>query len=130
MSKPVILCVDDEIGILKSLERCLNLGNYEVLRALGAEEALQLLEERSGKVDVIIADQRMPNMPGDEFLKRVKGRFGRIPSIMLSGYAELEPLMRAMGEGEISRLVAKPWDNRELLRIVDGMIRDSQGDGR
>lgn len=121
--RSVILCVDDEVCILKSLERSLLLEKYEVLTAKSGMEALQILEVREGQIDLIIVDQRMPEMTGDEFLKLARHRFGPITSIMLSGYADLGSLMRAINEGEIYRFIAKPWDNNELLSVIRSALR-------
>ena len=126
MSQHVILCVDDEPGILKSLDRCLTLDNYEVIQAPGGDEALRILEERSGQVSLIIVDQRMPTMMGDEFLKKVRVKYGPIKAIMLSGYADFAGLVSAVNEGQIFHLIQKPWDNKELLKIVRTTIFPEQ----
>lgn len=123
MDKIIVLCVDDEIGILKSLERCLHLEGYEVVQALSGEEGLRRLEERGGHVDAIIADQRMPNMAGDEFLRHVRERFGRIPSIILSGYADIEDMQNRQ---DLFQLVAKPWDNHKLLHAVASLVQGAR----
>ncbi len=122
--KAVILCIDDEVSILKSLERCLVMSGFEVLTAKSGAEALLVLEARGGRADLIIVDQRMPGMTGDEFLKASRDRFGPITSIMLSGYADFSSLMRAITEGEIYRFIAKPWDNNELLSIIRSALRN------
>lgn len=121
--KRSILCVDDEAGILRSLERCLLLAGYEVLKAASGVVALEILDERRGHVDLIIVDQRMPQMGGDEVLRVVKERYGVIRSIMLSGHADVDSLMRAVNAGEIYSFVAKPWDNEELLGVIRSAVR-------
>ena len=122
MSKPVILCVDDEPGILKSLERCLVLENYDVVLACGGEEALQAVDARAGKIDLMIVDHRMPQMTGEEFLKRVQDKYGPIKAIMLSGYTDFETLIRAVNAGQIFYFIQKPWDNKDLLKVVNAAI--------
>jgi DNA-binding NtrC family response regulator len=122
MSKSVILCVDDEMGILKSLERCLVMGGYEVVLACGGEEGLRALEAREGRVDMIIVDHRMPNMAGEEFLARAKEQYGPLKAIMLSGYADFETLVKAVNEGLIFYFLPKPWDNRDLLKVVGAAV--------
>jgi DNA-binding NtrC family response regulator len=122
MGKAVVLCVDDEPGILKSLERCLVSENYEVLVACGGQEALQLLEARGGRVDLMIVDHRMPLMTGEEFLTRVQDKYGSVKAIMLSGYTDFETLIRAVNAGKIFFFMQKPWDNKDLLKVVHAAI--------
>jgi DNA-binding NtrC family response regulator len=123
MESQVILCVDDEPGILRSLGRCLSSEGYEVLQAACAEEALKVLESRFGKVDLIIADQRMPRMQGDEFLRLVNERYGKRRAIMLSGYADVDGLSRVISDGRIAKFIAKPWSNDDLLQAVRSVLK-------
>jgi DNA-binding NtrC family response regulator len=122
MQKPVILCVDDEPGILKSLERCLMFDNYEVVLACGGAEGLQALEARQGRVDLMLVDHRMPLMTGEEFLTAAQQKYGPIKAIMLSGYTDFETLIRAVNAGQIFYFIQKPWDNKDLLKVVHAAI--------
>ena len=114
--KKTILCVDDEESILNSLKRMLALEGYNVLTARGGEQGLEMLSKE--KIDLIIADQRMPKMMGAEFLRRVREKRPEIVSIMLSGYSDFQSLVTAVNEGEIFRFISKPWDKEELLKTV------------
>ena len=125
--KQVILCIDDEQSILKSLERCFLSAGYLVLKAESGAEALKILEQNAGKVDLIIVDQRMPQMTGDAFLKAAREKYGRFTAIMLSGYADFESLVSAVNDGEIARFVSKPWNNQELLETVKTILHRSAG---
>lgn len=122
MKRPVILCVDDEPNILKSIERSLSLGDYDVILSSSGAEALQLLEERQGAVDLVIADYRMPLMTGEEFLTEVQKRYVPIRAIMLSGHTDSDALMRLVNSGKIFYFMVKPWDNEDLLRAVNAAI--------
>jgi adenylate cyclase len=122
MHKPVILCVDDEPGILRSLERCLSLENYEVVTAGSGEEALKVLEGRFADISLMIVDQRMPQMMGDQLLRSVQEKYGPVKAIMLSGYADFEGLVRAVNDGHIFHFIQKPWDNAHLLKIIRAAI--------
>jgi adenylate cyclase len=122
MQKYVILCVDDEPGILKSLERCLVMDHYEVFLGCGGEEGLRILEARGGRVDLMIVDHRMPGMTGEQFLSRVQEKYGAIKAIMLSGYTDFETLIRAVNAGQIFYFIQKPWDNKDLLKVVHAAI--------
>ncbi|HAG81849.1 MAG TPA: hybrid sensor histidine kinase/response regulator, partial [Cyanobacteria bacterium UBA12227] len=93
MNKPVVICVDDEQTILDSLEIELqkSLGDeYLIETALGGEEALELIEELiedNYEVVLVISDQIMPNLKGDELLKRVHEISPTTLKIMLTGQA-------------------------------------------
>lgn len=125
MSRSVILCVDDEPGILKSLERCLVMGDHDVVLACGPEEGLQVLATRGGRVDLMIVDHRMPGMTGEQFLGCVQERYGLIKAIMLSGYTDFDSLIRAVNAGRIFYFMPKPWDNQDLLKVVNAAIDTS-----
>ena len=108
-----ILLVDDEANITSALKRTLRRDGYNILTANSAEEGLNLLADN--KVGVIISDQRMPQMTGVEFLRKVKALYPKTFRIVLSGYTELESVTSAINEGAIYKFLTKPWDD-ELLR--------------
>lgn len=112
-----ILVVEDDRSVLDTLVRILHLDHFEVLTALSAEEALQVLDQH-GEVAVIIADQRMPGMSGTEFLCETIGRFPNTSRIILTGYTDIESLVEAINSGRVYRYITKPWDTRELRLTV------------
>ncbi len=124
MSKPLILCVDDEIVILDSIKRQLKkeFGNsylYDV--AESAEEALELineLQEYHIDIIVIVSDWLMPGMKGDEFLIQVHHKFPQIIKIMLTGQADNEAVERAKTLAKLHRCLYKPWDGQELVETI------------
>jgi len=106
-----ILIVDDEPGILESLE--LTLGSeYRVFTAETGERGLEILERED--IALVIADQVMPGMTGVEFLEKVLERNPRAVRMMLTGYADMTSLVRAINEGRIYRYVPKPWEPDHL----------------
>ena len=119
-----ILCVDDEQQVLSSLERMLRLKSYEVLTADSGAKGLEILEHEH--VDVVIADQRMPEMTGSEFLRIVREQYPNTVRIMLSGYSDFESLTKAINEGEIFRFVSKPWDMEELYEVIDLALQQNR----
>jgi two-component system response regulator HupR/HoxA len=106
-----ILIVDDEEAILESLEFTLE-DDYRVLCAGTGAEGLEILERED--VALIIADQVMPVMTGVEFLERAIERNPRAIRMMLTGYADVGSLVRAINEGRIYRYIHKPWEPEEL----------------
>ncbi len=107
-----VLIVDDEINVLKSLERVLRNEEYSVLTAGSAEEALDVLQTRP--VDLIISDISMPGMNGLELLKTVKEKYSTVARIVLTGHGEAPVVIKAVNEGEVFRFITKPWDNEEI----------------
>jgi len=108
-----ILLVDDEENIISSLRRLLRRDGYQILTANGGAEALELLARN--EIDVIVSDQRMPNMTGVEFLRRVKTIHPQTVRMVLSGYTELQSITDAINEGAIYKFLTKPWED-DLLR--------------
>lgn len=107
-----ILYVDDEQDNLSTFE--LNFGDdFNVVTALGPEEALKVLEGRT--FAVIVADQRMPGMTGLQLLAR--GALQQSPpvGVLLTAYREVDVLAEAVNSGTVWRYIQKPWDRRELV---------------
>lgn len=108
-----LLLVDDEENILSALKRLLRRDGYHILAASSGLAALELLA--SNPVDVILSDQRMPQMTGVEFLRRARTIHPDTVRMVLSGYTELQSITDAINEGAIYKFLTKPWDD-ELLR--------------
>lgn len=113
--KPCILFVDDEPRILTTM-RILFRRSYDVLVATSGAEALELM--RSNAVDVIVSDQRMPEMTGIELLRQARELRPNAMRVLLTGYSELNAIIGSINEGEIFRFVNKPWSNEDLQDTV------------
>jgi putative nucleotidyltransferase with HDIG domain len=111
-SEHTILFVDDEVNILKALQRLLRTDDMKVLAASRASEALELLERHPAQV--VVTDQRMPEMTGVDFLAHVRERYPDVVRMMLTGYTEIDVAVDAINRGEIYRLITKPWNDDEL----------------
>jgi CheY-like chemotaxis protein len=124
MSKPVILCVDDEEVVLDSLK--IQLKNffadqylYEV--AESADEAMEVIEElnlEDKPVIVIVSDWLMPGIKGDEFLIQVHQKFPKVVKIMLTGQADEAAIARATQYANLHRCLHKPWTGEELIETI------------
>ncbi len=112
--RPSVLVVDDEPRILSSMTALLE-DEYSVLTSTNAESALTLLEDE--QVLVIISDQRMPGLNGDEFLAKARN-ISRATRILVTGYLDISALVSAVNHGQIYTYVAKPWDPIELRVAV------------
>ncbi|MEI9938668.1 MAG: PAS domain-containing protein [Pseudomonadota bacterium] len=115
LAKERVLLVDDEPQILTALEDLLG-DDYTIFKSETPERALNLVHENSD-IAVVITDQRMPKMNGDEFLRQI-GEDSRALRIMVSGFADLPAVLRAVNEGKVYAYVTKPWDEEDLLRKV------------
>ncbi len=107
-----ILCVDDEANIINSLRRLLRNDGYGILTATSGAEGLELLKEND--VQVVISDQRMPEMSGIEFLSAVKEQYPDIIRIILTGYTEVDSITEAINKGQIYKFFLKPWNDQNL----------------
>jgi PAS domain S-box-containing protein len=109
-----VLVVDDEPRILTSITALLE-DDFSVLTSTSAETALSLLAHQ--QVAVIIADQRMPGLTGDEFLAKAKD-ISEATRILITGYTDINALVRAVNHGQIYTYVAKPWEPVGLRLLV------------
>ena len=108
-----VLCVDDEVNILRSLKRLLRKEDYRLLTASSGEQGLEILKENA--VNLVISDQRMPGMSGIEFLARVKEGYPDIIRAILSGYTEVDAIMDSINRGHIYKFLLKPWNDQNLI---------------
>lgn len=115
-SARTILLVDDEANITSALKRTLRRDGYNILTAHSGAEGLDLLT--TNEVGVIISDQRMPQMTGVDFLRKVKALYPKTFRIVLSGYTELESVTSAINEGAIYKFLTKPWDDEQLRNNI------------
>ena len=106
-----VLFVDDDEAILRSLERGLLDEPYNKLFVKSCKEALEILQRE--EVHVIVTDMRMPEMTGLELLRIVRNEHPHIIGMVLSGYQDTT-LKMAVGQGEIFRLITKPWKLGEI----------------
>ena len=116
-----LLLVDDEAAIRSALARMLRADGYRILSAASGQEGLDLLAVN--RIQVIIADQRMPGMSGTEFLSRVKELHPETVRIILSGYTDLAVVTDAVNRGSVYKFLTKPWDDADLRRQVREAFR-------
>lgn len=114
MSKPekiTVLYVDDEENNLISFKALFRI-KYNILTAISGDEAINVL--KNNNVNVIVTDQRMPNMTGVEFLEKIIGDFPYPTRILLTGYADMNAVIDAVNKGKIFHYLTKPWNEEEL----------------
>ncbi len=113
--KAKLLFVDDEERIVNLL-RTMFRADYEVVTATSGRQALELIA--SGDIDVIVSDQRMPEMVGIELLSEVRKRSPATMRILLTGYSDLAAIVGSVNDGEVFRFISKPWDHEEIKGII------------
>lgn len=115
-NSPTLLLLDDEANILRAMTRVLRRDGYRILSTTRVAEAFELLAAHD--VQVIISDQRMPEMSGTEFLSKVKDIYPDTVRIVLSGYTDLKSVTDAINEGAIYKFLTKPWDDEQIRTHV------------
>jgi len=131
-NKLTIICVDDERNILLMLRNQLMhfFLDCKIEIAESGDEALEVIEEilsNGGDVALVIADQIMPKMKGDEFLIELHNRHPEILKVMLTGQANVEDIGNVVNRGNLYRFISKPWNETDLrLTVVEALRRFEQ----
>ena len=124
--RPLILCVDDEKNVLKSLERVLK-AHFRVITAENTDEAFVKFRESSEEVSAVVTDINMPGKSGMDLLEDGRGIDPEISCIILSGQDDIDHTIRAINNDLVFQYIKKPWKNDELLRAVtDAVSRTDQ----
>jgi two-component system response regulator HupR/HoxA len=110
-----LLIVDDERDIVDSLTESFR-GVMTVYPAYSAEEALRIFREKD--IHVVLSDQRMPDMTGVELFGKVKAINPMPIRILLTGYSDINVVIKGLNEGLMWKYVTKPWDPEDLKNIV------------
>ncbi len=128
--RPAIVVVDDEPAVLAAVARDLRSGfgeRFRILRAPSGAEALEILRQlraRGDQVAMLIADQRMPGMPGTEYLVQARQLVPEAKRVLLTAYADTEAAISAINEVALDYYLLKPWDppEEELFPVVEDLL--------
>jgi thioredoxin reductase (NADPH) len=134
-SRPMLLTVDDDPSVSRAVARDLRRRygqDHQVLRAASGAEALDALREiklRGGRVAVMLADYRMPEMSGIEFLEAAMDLFPRARRALLTAYADTDAAIAAINLVDVDYYLLKPWEPPEekLYPIVDATLEAYTG---
>lgn len=134
MARAVVLCIDDDPDVLKSVERDLRrryAEKYRVLSANSGAAALTLLEklkQRNDAVALFVADHRMPQMSGIEFLAAAIKLYPESRRVLLTAYADTDAAIRAINDVKLNHYLLKPWDppDRHLYPVLDDLLDEWQ----
>ncbi|GAB1693350.1 FAD-dependent oxidoreductase [Krasilnikovia sp. M28-CT-15] len=130
MGQPVILTVDDDPSVSRAIARDLRRRygeQYRILRASSAADALDALKDlklRGGRVAVILADYRMPQTNGIEFLEHAMDLFPNARRALLTAYADTDAAIQAINVVDVDHYLLKPWDPPEekLYPVIDSLL--------
>ena len=122
-----LLYVDDEENNLMSFKASFRL-KYNVMIANSAAEGMKILENKP--VEIIITDQRMPNMTGIEFLEKVLEIYPDPMRILLTGYTDMTAVIDAVNKGKIYHYLSKPWSeeliDETISKAFDAYSKDQE----
>jgi thioredoxin reductase (NADPH) len=132
LAKPFILTVDDDVAVLRGIERDLRgkyASSYRILRAESGKAALDLLnqiKDRNDDIALILADQRMPEMDGVQFLTQAREIHPDSRRVLLTAYADTTAAIAAINEVRLHHYLMKPWDPPEqnLYPVLDDLLSD------
>lgn len=117
---PTVLVIDDELRSVEALERILE-EDFDIKTAVSIRNAEKILEEEV--VQVVLCDQRMPEMTGVEFLKIVRERWPDAVRMIISGYTDAEDIIRGINDAGIYQYVTKPWQPENLILTLKNAVR-------
>jgi thioredoxin reductase (NADPH) len=134
MAKPVLMTVDDDAEVLRAVERDLRkryAEKYRVMRADSGSSALQALnslKKRNEAVGLLLADQRMPEMNGVEFISKAIDLYPEARRVLLTAYADTDAAIQAINQARIHHYLLKPWDppEQQLYPVLDDLLEDWQ----
>jgi thioredoxin reductase (NADPH) len=130
LSRPAILTVDDDPAVSRAVARDLRRKygeHFQIVRASSGDEGLAALRElklRGGRVAVLLADYRMPQMSGIEFLEQAMDLFPNARRALLTAYADTDAAIQAINVVDVDHYLLKPWDPPEekLYPVVDALV--------
>lgn len=122
--RKMVLCIDDNVEVLKSLRSQLRrslVKDVRILLAEGSEDALKTLEAINlSQTDMllIVSDWLMPNLNGEELIRLIEARWGPIMTIVLSGHITPEAKSRLTELDQVLTVMSKPWNGEDLASLI------------
>src|SRR5215207_7927738 len=134
MKLPLIIIVDDDIQVLRAIQRDVRNEYHEDYRVVGIEsanEALETIKElklKNEAVALFISDQRMPEMEGVAFLEKANEIYPGAKKVLLTAYSDIEAAIRAINDVHLDYYLTKPWHPPEekLFPIINDLLDDWQ----
>ncbi len=114
-----LLIVDDDLSVLEVLEARLFSAGFQVLKSVGAKDALKILKVQN--VDLMISDMKMPGMGGMDLFAAVRVDYPDLPVIFLTAYGTISDAVKAVKSGAVDYLT-KPFDGHELIKKINDIL--------
>jgi thioredoxin reductase (NADPH) len=132
MKKPIILLLDDDPAVLKSVQRDVRSeyrNDFRIIATQSANEALEALQEFKKKGEIValfLSDQRMPEMLGVTFLEKAKAIYPKAKRILLTAYSDTEAAIKAINDVQLDYYLLKPWDPPEekLYPVLNDQLEE------
>ena len=130
--KPILLSVDDDPQVMRSIKRDLRnqyKEDYRIISTISANEALEAVEELKKKGDTValfLSDQRMPEMRGVDFLEKARKLFPLAKRVLLTAYSDTDAAIKAINDVQLDYYLMKPWNPPEekLFPVLDELLAD------
>ncbi len=120
--KQLVLVVDDEPAILRSLSRTFHGQPIVLHTALGGKAAIEMLEKNH--YDLVLSDMRMPDVDGAEVLNRAYDFYPESVRMLISGYTDHDLMIKAINDGRVHGFIEKPWNNKQLVSKVKAALSE------
>ena len=111
-----VLYIDDEIGNLNAFKASFR-RSYNIFTAESAMDGLKIME--NNEVEIILTDQRMPEITGIEFLQSIIEKYPDPIRMLVTGYSDINAVIDAVNKGHIYKYISKPWNNESLKICID-----------
>lgn len=116
ITKIKVLYIDDEVDNLNSFKAVFR-RDFDVFIAESAIEGKKILEK--SEIDIILSDQRMPEMTGVDFFSSLVEEHSECMRILVTGYSDIKTVIDAINLGQVYRYISKPWDNEDLKITIE-----------
>lgn len=115
--KITVLYVDDELHNLNSFKANFR-RDFNILTAQSGAEGLEILAELGNDIHIVLTDQKMPEMSGNEFLSILIDQYPKPIRVLITAYSDIETVIGAINEGKVFSYVSKPWSYNDLKKTI------------
>ena len=116
-----IVCIDNEPAVLSALRRLFRAQDVDLLTTDSPREALQWI--RQDRISLLITDQRMPELSGEDVARAVAEDSPQTPVLLITAFPDLA-IFRECARYGIRSVIGKPWDDNKLRRTVQDLLRE------
>lgn len=122
-SGSTVLIVDDEKDVREVAKTMLETMDFKVYTASSGRAGVEFFRDNAGKIDIILMDMTMPNMNGEEVVRKMRKINADVPIILSSGYSEHD-VKQAFKEKDLAEFIQKPYQMKTLIKKIDMVMRN------